>query len=245
MLSTDGLLQIPKGFGGVENITEARYPDLIKDLAYNPVIHRVVMEYDSDNNGIVIHRLVVTDGTHTSYFYDLRSGGLFPETYPEEAAFFSSLDFEADDPSDSGLIVGSKDGYLRRWLSTAKSDDAGASDEAIDAYVGFGPLATSPTVRKTGRVSGIDIVTGGDGDGGAGDSSNVYCEVYTATNAQKLITDMVAGTSPKYTKTLKSPGQVKGNVDRRKVKGRYIGTVIGNSTAAQSFAFEQLNMNGV
>jgi len=242
MISTEGILRIPKGFGSAENITQANYPDFIEDLAYNADTDRVVVAYDHANKGIVISKTIVSSGVASWWFLDLRSGGFFPESYPTTCAAYSVLDFGADDPDDSGLLFGCSDGYVKCMDKSEKSDDG---DVAIDAYIGFGPMATSDKTRKSNRISGIDIVTGGDGDGGGGDSSDVYCEVYTSPNAQKVITDMVAGTSPKYTKTHKSPGQRKGNVDRRKVFGRWVGVVVGNDTAGESFAFEHMNINGI
>jgi len=243
LLSTEGLLMIPKGFGPVENITKESYPDLIKDLAYNSSTHRMAMAYDSVNKGIIMSRVTVSNGVNQCYFLSLRSGGFFPETYPEEASFSSLLQFEADDPADKGLLIGSNDGYIRKWDPTAKSDDIGDTDEAIDAYVAFGPMRTSSTARNAKRISGIDVVTGGDGDGGASDSSAVYCKVHAGRVAEKIITNMVAGSGQAYTKTFQVPGWKKGNVDRHKVRGRWVGFVIGNNTAAQSFAIEEINFN--
>ena len=246
MLSTEGILVVPKGFGQADNLTKTNYPDFVSDLAYNPSTHRVTLAYDRKNKGIFVTRVVISTGVSKSWFLDLRSGGFFPESYPEECATFCTLDFDADDPADSYLLAGCKDGYIRKWDHTSKSDDAGsAGDEAIDAYIGFGPMATSDSARKSNRISGIDIVAGGDGDGGVGDSDNLYCKVYVDANAQKVISDMVSGASPRYTKTHKSPGQRKGNVDRRKVFGRWVGLVIGNDTVDQSFAFEHMNLNGI
>jgi len=242
MVSTEGILKISKGFGAAENITQTSYPDFIGDLAYNADTDRIVVGYDHANKGIVISKTIVSSGVASWWFLDLRSGGFFPESYPTTCAAYSVLGFDADDPADSGLLFGCRDGYVKRMDKSEKSDDG---DVAIDAYIGFGPMATSNKTRKSNRISGIDIVTGGDGDGGAGDSDNVYCEVYTSYNAQKVITDMVAGTSPKYTKTYKSPGQRKGNVDRRKIFGRWVGVVVGNDTAGESFAFEHMNINGI
>ena len=79
LLSTEGLLMIPKGFGPVENITKESYPDLIKDLAYDVDAHRLTMAYDNVNKGIVISRVTIADGANQCYFLDLRSGGFFPE----------------------------------------------------------------------------------------------------------------------------------------------------------------------
>lgn len=246
LLTDEGLLKISQGFGAAQNVTAGVYPDFIEDLAYDPTIHRIAMAYDPVAKGIIISRVTISDGTNVCWFYDLRSGGMFPEVYPEEGSFFALWNFIADAPEDRALLIASQDGYIRKWDKTVKSDDAGASgNEAIDAYVGFGPIVTSNNTRRFGRLSGMNIVTGGDGDGGSNDSDVVYCKVFMEPSAEKLIKQMTSGAGPKYTRNFKVPSFKKGNVDRRKVRGRYAGFIIGNNTAAQSFAFEQVTANNI
>jgi len=246
MLANEGMLQIPPGFGTAGNVTKETYPDFIEDIAYNPLVHRITMEYDNAAKGIVIQRVTIADGTNVGWFYDLRTGGLFPETYPEEASIFSMWNFIADDPDDRALLIGSQDGYIREWDKSSKSDDAGAAgDEAIDSYIGFGPMPTSNKVRRYGRIGGINVVTGGDGDGGSNDSSVVYCKVYAEASAEGLIKKLTSGASPRYQRNIKTPGFQKGNVDRRKIRGRWMGIVVGNDTVAQSFALENLTANNI
>ena len=245
MLSNEGLLRISKGFGEAANLTKEAYPDFIEDLAINPSLHRVSMGYDSADVGILITKTTTADGVNVNWWYDTRTGGLFKYVFPKEASVFSMWRFAADDPADSALVYGCNDGYVREFLKTAKSDDIGATDEAIDAYVGFGPFKTSEAVRKAGRVSNIDVRLGGANDNAADDSDDVAVKVYTADNPEKIIKDMVVGTSPRYTKTHKAAGHRKGNVDRRKVYGRWFGVVVGNNTAGESFSIEKINFDSI
>jgi len=246
LLSSEGLLSIPEGFGPASNVTKESYPDFIKDIAYDPLVHRMTMAYDPDAKGMVISRVTVATGVNACWFFDLRSGGLFPEAYPEECSFFSLWNFIADAPSDRALLIASQDGFVRKWDPASKSDDAGASgDEAIDSYIGFGPIPTSDKVRRFGRIGGINVVTGGDGDGGSNDSDVVYCKVYTEPSAERLIKQLTSGAAPRYQRNIKAPGFQKGNVDRRKVRGRWLGFIVGNNTAGQSFALENLTANNM
>lgn len=246
LLTTEGLLKVPKGFGQADNITSDNYPDFVDDLAYNADNDRITMAYDPDYKGVLISKITISTGASTSWFIDLRSGGFFPEAYPVECGQFSAWNLVADDPDDTSLVMGCTDGYLRHWDSSQKSDDAGASGEtAIEAYVGFGPFPTSEKVRKSRRISGIDIVLGGDGAGSADDSDDVYCKVFAAMRAEAITGDMESGTSPRYTKTHKQTTHGKGQTDRRKVFGKWVGLVVGNDALAQSFAFEHLDVNGI
>jgi len=242
ILTQEGMLAIPKGFGQPENVLGERYPDFIEDLAYDPLVHRITMAYDPKAKGIIISRVTIADGVNVCWFYDERSGGLFKESYPIECSSFALWDFVADAPEDRALLIASQDGFIRRWDKATKSDDAGESgNTAIDAYIGFGPIPTSNGTRRYGRLTDVTAVTGGDGDGGANDSDTMYCKVYAEEAAEKLIKQLTSGATPKYTRNIKVPGFKKGNADRRKVRGRYCGVVVGNNTLAESFALEQLN----
>ncbi|HDZ37692.1 MAG TPA: hypothetical protein ENH62_05305, partial [Marinobacter sp.] len=190
MVSTEGLLIIPRGFGPAQNLTSKTYPDWIKDIAYDPTIHRIIVKYDPENFGVLISKVTTADGTNTVWWYDMRTGGIFIDEYPEEASFFSMWRFEADDPANSGLLFGCNDGYVRRYDSAQKSDDIGATDEAIDAQVGFGPFKTMEAVRKAGRVSNIDVELGGANDNASDDSDDVTIKVYAADNPDKVVKDM-------------------------------------------------------
>ena len=68
----------------IENLTAISWPKFITDLAYNPATHRIVMGYDRLRNGLKISKTTIADGTNSCWWYDFTSGGLFPETYPEE-----------------------------------------------------------------------------------------------------------------------------------------------------------------
>jgi hypothetical protein len=154
--------------------------------------------------------------------------------------------FIADAPEDRALLIASNDGYIREWDPATKSDDAGeAGTTAITAYVGYGPILTAMGggEKRFGRIANISAVTGGDGAGGTNDSDTLYCKVFTEASAEKLIKDMTSGATPRYTRNIKVPAHMKGNADRRKVRGRYCGMVIGNDTAAESFALEQVTFN--
>lgn len=245
LLTTEGLLMIPKGFGPAANLSKEVYPDFIEDLAINPATHRTTMGYDSNNFGVLISKTTTASGANECWWYDTRTGGLFKEVYPTEASFFSMFKFVADDPANSGLLLGSNDGYVREHLKTAKSDDKGASDALIDAYVTFGPIATSNTVRGAGRVSNGDLTAGGADDDASDDSDAVFVETYGAENPSNLIKKLVAGTAPNYTKTYKVSGHKKGNVDRRKTRARWVGFKIGNKTAGESFSLEKFNVEGI
>jgi hypothetical protein len=237
LICTVGILKIPPGFGQPENITIDIWPDFIDDLAYDSSLHRLSMFFDPEERGIHIHKTTLSDGSNSAWWYDLRSEGLFPDSYAAGHGVFSGVYYQAQDPTYRKLYVGCFDGYIRYWDKSTKNDDS----TAINSYVGFAPLSLSTTTRKDGKITNIDIVTGGGGAAGSQtDSDDVTCEVHVARTASKIIEKLDGGATPKMTKTFSAPGYDKSNLDRRSVRGQWGGIVLSNNTAGESWAMERL-----
>jgi hypothetical protein len=124
VLATTGFLKIPNGFGQPQNLLAASYPDFLTDLGFDGSLHRVILGYDKNRNGIKIVKTTLADGTNSCWWYDLQTEGLFPETYPEECGPYCMFDYAATDAAYSGLLHGCKDGYVR-------IEEAGDTDDDI------------------------------------------------------------------------------------------------------------------
>ena len=61
-----------------------------------------------------------------------------------------------------------------------------------------------------------------------------------AKTAEEIIEKLSAGTTPNVLKTFRAPGRQRGNVIKQKLKGVYAGFELRNSTAAETWGFEQL-----
>ena len=237
MMCTVGILRIPPSFGQPKNLTIDIWPDFISDLAFNSALHRITMLFNPEDRGIHIFKTTLLDGTSSAWWYDLRSEGLFPDSYAASHGVFSGTYYQSEDPSYRKLLVGCNDGYIRFWDRSAKNDDS----TAIDSYVGFAPLGLSLSTRKDGNLSNIDIVTGGGAAGGTqADSDDVYCKVHVARTAAKIIEKLDGNSTPKLIKTFSAPGYKKSNIDRRSVRGQWGGIVIGNNTEGESWSMERL-----
>ncbi len=141
-------------------------------------------------------------------------------------------------------MVGCQDGYIRIFDEDAADDDIGASDEAIDSYVTFAPMPMSADPRLTGKLTGLDIISAGGAAGGSqSDSDDIYFKVFTANVAEQILEKLNADVNPNISGTIKAPGRQRGSSIKRKVKGIYAGIKIGNNTAAEKWAFEQLMLD--
>lgn len=161
---TNGIYKIPLGFRSVENLTEISIPNLVKDEDVNPSSHRITMEYDRKRHGLLICITKLSDGSNSNYWYDLRLKGFFPESYPNECGAYSLFYYAANDNEFADLLVGGKDGYIRKFdeTSAGKNDDAGASGNTkISSYCVWPIQHLTEDSDKEGKLTSLTIELAG------------------------------------------------------------------------------------
>ena len=245
ILSSAGLLKIAPGFGTVENITEESYPDFIKDLAYNKATYKLTMGYDRKQHGIEIARTTLTSGANSCWWYDLKTDGLFPDSFPTACGIFSVAYYEASDPDYQHLLFGCNDGYIRFADGAVKNDSAtgdtlGSPSTLIDSYVTFGPLEIAGENREGKITSLIGVTTGGKTGGTVTDSNDLTYKLWTGLSADEIVEKLAANTVPNVAGTISAPGRGRGARKRKSVRGAYAGIRIGNATASQTWGLEKL-----
>lgn len=245
IVATSGILKIPKNFGVPENLTEVDYPDFIKDLAYTPGTHTLVVTYDRKRHGINIFKTTIATGVNSCWWFDLRTMGLFPESYPTECGPYCAFYYEAANPDYRELLFGCADGYIRFVDDAAKSDAAtgdtfGSPTTAIDSYVTFGPIALN-FADKEGSLNSMNIITaGGLAVGSETDSNNVDFKAWTGLSADEVTEKLIVNTSPQIGGTVIAPGRRRGSTIRRKVRGAYFGLRVGNANAGETWGLEKI-----
>lgn len=242
LVGTDGVSRIKKGTISIENLTQLSIPKLLEDEAADPTTHRVVCGYDKRRDGIVISFTLLADGSNSNYFYNIISKGFFPETYPNECGPYSMLYYPANASANSDLLLGCKDGYVRHFSDTAKDDDIGASDQAISSAC-LMPIVDLDAENDNGqgRINSTTIETaGGSANGAFADTDGVTLDISVADNAEKLVEAVRDGDTPLFTKTVTGPGrQLR---IRSKARGKWLGMLLKNSTAAQTWALGKLSV---
>lgn len=238
LMCSTGLLKIPPGFGQPENLTIELWPDFITDLAFNSLLHRITLVFSPEERGIHIFKTTLADGTSSAWWYDLRTEGLFSDSYAADHGALSAIYYQSENPTYRKLLIGCNDGYIRYYDKTTNNDD----NTAINSYVGFAPLSLSTHPRKDGILKNIDLITAGGASGGTyqTDSDDVLCSVHVARTAEQIIEKLRSDTTAAFTKTFTSPGYQKGNMDRRTIRGQWAGIVLSNNTAAESWSMERL-----
>jgi hypothetical protein len=198
--------------------------------------------------GILICITKLSDGSNSNYWLDLKVADptpeicpLFPENYPEECGAYSLFFYPANDTDYKTLLVGCKDGYIRKFYKSTKSDNIGETSELIDSYCTFGPMSLSGLPNKDGSIGPLSLITGGGGsDGTETDSDDVYYKIYTADTAAKIVEDLRAGATPRIGGTIAAPGWRRGSTINKKIRGVFAGIKLGNNTKDEGWLFECL-----
>ena len=238
---TGGIYKIPLGFRSIENLTEISLPDLISDEGADPSSHRITMAYDRKRHGILICITKLSDGDNSNYWYDLKLKGLFPESYPDECGPYSLFYYAANDTDYTDLLIGCKDGYIRKFDDTAQDDNTGSgATNPISSYVVWPIQYLTEDNDKEGKLTSLTIELAGGGTGGAfGDTDGVSYDIYVADDVETLIENIkdVADT-PFTTGVLSGTGR-KARI-RTRVRGAWLGIKFYNSTASETWAVNKV-----
>jgi len=238
---TDGLNVIPNGFGSVKNVSNVALPNLIADEAANPSTHRITLGYDRKRNGILLSITTLATGANSCYWYDIRGGGFFPESYPNVCGAYSQFYYASNVTGNADLLVGCRDGYIRRFLDTAKDDDSGASDTAISSQFMYPAVPMGADEDREGLLSSLTFVLAGGASGSSfSDSDGVTYEIHVANDAETLAEAVTAGGTPLHTGTISGTGRK--NRIRNRARGVYMGLLLKNTTASETFAMEKVVM---
>jgi hypothetical protein len=216
------------------NISEGHLPKLVSTWAVDPDTHRIVLSFDPLNQGLVISRTTLEDGTNLNYFYDLQTQGFYPETYPEECGIYSNAFYDSDKTNTKGLILGCKDGYLRKFTYSAKDDDIGATDEAISSYFTLAMVdMNEQDDNGEGKLTSLTVtVGGGASDGADADSDAVSYDIHVSDDAETCLEDIKDGATPIETGTFTGTGRFR---IRTRLRGKWLGIKFYNSTISETF----------
>lgn len=239
-LGNNGIYRMAEGLGIPENLTQNTIPTLVKDLQLNASVHRVTMAYDRDMHGILIAKTTLSTGENQNYWYDLRTQGFFPETYPDTCGVYSSVFYDSLGASYRRLLVGCTDGYIRFFDTTSKNDVETANSTAIDSWVSVGPVKIAQNENSRGRVNSTTIVMGGDAAATETNQSDpITYELFAGNAAEDVISQVKADATPLITGTTTAGEGRKARI-RVKARGNYIASRISNDIIDRGFALEKV-----
>ena len=243
LFGDDGISRIKRGSLFVENLSGLNLPQLLKDRAADPKTHRIVLGYDKRRDGIGIEITLLEDGSNSNYFYDIKGEGFFPESYPNECGVYSMLYYPSNTESNADLLLGCKDGYLRKFDDIAKDDNKGATGQTISSNV-LMPIQdlSSEDDDGQGRLNSVTLELSGGASGGShSNSDGVTLDVHVRDSAETLVEAVKDGDTPLITRTFTGPGRQKRI--REKARGKWLGILLKNSLATKSWSLSKLSIN--
>lgn len=238
---TAGIYKLASDFSSLECISQLALPDIINDEGADSSTHIVTMRYDRKRYGIVTSITKITDSTNSNYFYSLKTGGFYPETYPEQCGIYSMFYYDANDTSLSSLLLGCADGYIRIFDESAKSDDIGASDEAISSYVVY-PIMPLSELDVKGKLTELVFdIGGGAADGTFSDSDGITYELFSGDDPETVLENIQDGADPWGSGTFTGTGRKAKK--RPRMRGIFAGLKISNSNVDETFAMNRVLYN--
>lgn len=136
-LSLDGVYMLPAGCGASEpvSISREKLPEELLHVDRNLI--DVCFAYDLLARGIHIWLTKKDSGKTTHWWLDWETKGFFPMSVPADHQPTSVVEYASFCAEDSCVVMGCRDGKLRRFHKRFTRDDGGT---AIDSYVDYGPL---------------------------------------------------------------------------------------------------------
>jgi len=237
-----GIYKLPlrgESQGQVQCITANTLPDIIDNEQVDPTKHNIVMAFDRRRHGILICITTISGGANSCYWLDLRTNGLFPESYPVEASPQCLYFYDSIDDEYRHLLIGGRDGYIRYFDDDSKNDDSGDTDSAISAYVTLGPYALSSDGATEGKlVSNFITLGGGASSGDFSDSDGVQIDYFVGDDAETVLEDIKDGATAFLSTAYTGPGRkIK---TRTKVRGNYCAIKCSTVATDQVWAIEKM-----
>lgn len=134
-LSRGGLAVMGMGYATPQLLSATKIPREL--LNVNAALYTVSLAYDLAENRVYIF---ITDpnsnrsGRH--WCYDVRTDSFWPLFFPAASQPTSAMWYTSELPDDSCVIMGCRDGYLRRFDRYCDTDDG----NSFNSYVVYGPI---------------------------------------------------------------------------------------------------------
>jgi hypothetical protein len=136
-LSLDGLYMVPAGCqtSAPVPVSREKLPDEL--LFIDKTAYEVTMAYDQLDRGVHIYMSSRTSGNTTHWWFDWKTKGFFQVTLPVGQDPFTVLEYSSSCGEDSCVLMGGRDGVVRRFHKYNDKDDG---SNAISSAVDYGPI---------------------------------------------------------------------------------------------------------
>ena len=149
-LSLDGVYVLPpSGDSFPISVSRELLPQEL--LNFDPNTTTVSLEYDVPGRGVHIFLSPESSNDQIHWWLDWENKTFWPMTLTSNHEPMATCSLPATAIEDAGVILGCRDGYLRRFNSYAERDDG----TAFTSYVKIGPIALAADGR-IGTLMGLD-----------------------------------------------------------------------------------------
>jgi hypothetical protein len=236
--STEGLYRMSAGLGPIAPLSDGVLPHLAVDEALDPTVHRVIVAYDPARKGVVVTITTLATGDNSNYFYDLRTQGFYPETYPAACGVYSAVYYNSVDDAYRGLLLGGSDGYIRVFDDSEKNDVGTSSDSTITSTMIL-PIIQNEDDDREVRLQSLTVtLAGGAADGTFSDTDAVTINYFADDSAEEVVESILDLDTPHTTTALTGPGRQYRL--RARVRGQAVGLEMANSTSDSTWAIERI-----
>ena len=216
-----GVYRATVGQQGFERITLGRMEERLNaiDLQEN----LINLAWNERENGVHVFVTPLSPAASSveHYFYDVRQDGWWIDKFSKSDHDPKAVHiFDGDDVNDRVILLGGRDGFIRKWDPTADDDDG----TAISSHVYLGPLAAGSVGAM--QVDEIRCVLGKGSD-------DVTLSIYEGDCAE----DAYNKTTAFYTGTFKAGRNL---AERRRVVAHAVYCKLGNTTLDKTWALESM-----
>lgn len=214
-MAVNGLYRLTSSSGTPELISKKRLDKTFGDI--DIATNRIMLVYDPHWQGVHIFISPQSQPTtaSTHWWWDERTDSFHKDQYPIVHGPTSVLAFEGDIPSETAILMGGYDSFVRQFDETVFSDDG----TNINSFVRFTPIVIGG-VMGSSLIDDINLILDQQSD-------NVTIKVWSGDTVEEAERLADAGGAPRFSRIITS--------------GR--NSAIRNRRAANAFIIE-LSQNG-
>ncbi len=217
-MSRDGLYRLlPKQ--GLECLSGQAMAETFS--TFDLTASRVRLAWDFQRVGLHIFITPLAETTSLHYWWCARTGGFWPDAFPDAVGPTAVANYDADLPNDRAIFLGGFDGAVRKPDSSAANDDG----TAIDSWVKYTPLQPAGAYGA-GKLSEIIAVLDEQSD-------PVDLSVFAGDTAEAA----VGASTARFTREL-SAGRSNRILNR--VRGNTLVLQLGNDDVDETWATESI-----
>jgi hypothetical protein len=180
-LSMDGVYILPPG-GESKPVSMSREVLPRELLNVNPAIVTALLEYDPQDRGVHIFLTENASNSRTHWWFDWEGKRFWPVTVAGDYEPTATCQLQATAIEDSGVILGGRDGVLRRFSALAETD----CGTVYTSYVDIGPIGMNAD-SMLGTIVWMDGIL-------AEESGDVTWEVCPSTTFEGAASAVAAST---------------------------------------------------